>query len=139
MPPRSTVQRRLISELLCAEGYHPTALELYHVVRQRLPKISLGTVYRNLDYLARIGQVRRLSGSGREIRFDGDLRRHYHVRCVGCGRIDDLAGEPSVSVDDSVKAPAGWEISGHSLEFVGRCLACREAARRSAAANGTRD
>ena len=59
-----------------------------------MPKISLGTVYRNLDLLARLGMIQRLEMAGAETRFDGTVRPHNHVRCLGCGRIDDLAGPP---------------------------------------------
>ena len=73
---RNTRQRAVIVEELCKTTAHPTAVELYEVVRRRLPKISLGTVYRNLDLLARLGIIDKLDLSGAEARFDGDVRPH---------------------------------------------------------------
>lgn len=50
---RMTRQRAVILEELRKTATHPTADELYSIVRRRLPRISLGTVYRNLDFLGR--------------------------------------------------------------------------------------
>ena len=73
-------------------GVHPTADEVYQVVRKRLPRISLGTVYRNLDVLSESGEISRLDRCGAQYRFDGDLEQHYHIRCSSCGRVDDIEG-----------------------------------------------
>ena len=85
---RNTQQRRIILEELQGVRSHPTAVDLYELVRHRLPKISLGTVYRNLELLSRQGTIRKLDFGGEEARFDGDLMRHEHVRCVRCGRME---------------------------------------------------
>ena len=78
---RVTRQRRVILEELRKLTSHPTAPALYEVVRRRLPRISLGTVYRNLELLARAGFIQRLDLQGAEARFDGNPEHHYHVRC----------------------------------------------------------
>ena len=70
-----------------------TADEVYSRVRRRLPNISLGTVYRNLDVLSQAGFVRKLCLGGGQRRYDGRLGRHYHVRCAGCGVISDIPAE----------------------------------------------
>ena len=61
---------------------HPTAAKLYAIVRRRMPKISLGTVYRNLELLNQMGMVRKLDFSGGEARYDGNVEDHDHLRCV---------------------------------------------------------
>ena len=61
---RMTRQRAVILEELRKVKTHPTADELYSIVRERLPRISLGTVYRNLDFLADTGEIRRLEAAG---------------------------------------------------------------------------
>jgi Fur family transcriptional regulator, ferric uptake regulator len=123
---RNTQQRRVILEELRKATSHPTAALLHEFVRRRLPKISLGTVYRNLELLARMGVVRKLEFAGAETRFDGNLQRHDHVRCVRCGRVDDF---PAVPLDLSVAEANDWgdyQILGHRLEFFGVCPQCRE-------------
>ena len=122
---RNTRQRAVIVEELCKTTAHPTAVELYEVVRRRLPKISLGTVYRNLDLLARMGIIDKLDFSGAEARFDGERRPHDHVRCIGCGRIDDLPGPPLDVSPRNHHDCGGYEILGHRLQFVGLCCRCR--------------
>ena len=122
---RNTPQRRIVLEELRKVTSHPTAVELYELVRNRLPKISLGTVYRNLDLLAEWGAIQKLTFGGREARFDGNADRHYHARCLRCGRVDDLHGLPAQSTVKEPKEVGGYEILGHRLEFVGNCPDCR--------------
>ncbi len=122
---RNTRQREVILEELRRSSAHPTATQVYDLVRRKLPKISLGTVYRNLDLLARMGMIQRMETTGAETRFDGDVRPHDHVRCTACGRIDDLAG-PAVELSPEGRRDfAGYQILGHRLEFVGLCPKCR--------------
>ena len=121
---RNTRQRRVILEELRKLTSHPTAGELHEITRQRLPKISLGTVYRNLDLLARNGLIRKLETGRGEARFDGDLDHHYHVRCVRCGRVDDAHDLSPDSVTGEVKSLNGYEVLGFRLEFFGVCQAC---------------
>ena len=123
---RNTRQRKVILEELSKTTAHPTAVQLYGAVRRRLPKISLGTVYRNLELLARTGRIVKLELAGAEIRFDADLRPHDHIRCVSCGRVDDLAGPPPEIPVGGSRDFGGYEVIGHRLEFVGRCPRCRK-------------
>jgi Fur family ferric uptake transcriptional regulator len=95
------------------------------MVRRRLPKISLGTVYRNLDLLAEAGKIQKLDLGGSEARFDAVTEAHYHVRCVRCGRVDDVPGLPADLVGHGMAKAAGYEILGHRLEFVGICPQCK--------------
>jgi len=122
---RNTPQRRVILEELRKSSGHPTAVELYETVRRRMPKISLGTVYRNLDRLAEMGTIQKLDPGGSEARFDGDMHAHYHVRCIRCGRVDDVhAPEPTLA-GGRLKHATGYEILGYRLEFIGVCPGCR--------------
>jgi len=127
---RNTQQRRVILEELRGLPSHPTASDLHQRVRSRLPKISLSTVYRNLQLLAEMGTIRKLEMGGSEARFDGDLDHHCHVRCVRCGRLDDYREVPHHVVHSltggRVAGPDGYDILGYQLEFSGICPECRE-------------
>jgi Fur family ferric uptake transcriptional regulator len=103
-------------------------VELYEAVRRRMPRISLGTVYRNLDLLAEMGKIQKVDLGGSEARFDANLDPHYHVRCVRCGRVDDVHGLPADLASGELNEPAGYEILGHRLEFVGICPHCKSQA-----------
>lgn len=122
---RSTPQRRIVLEELRKVTSHPTAVELHGMVRHRLPRISLGTVYRNLELLAEQGVVMKLELGGAESRFDGNVAPHHHVRCVRCGRVSDVHGLPESMLREDVAKAAGYRIIGYRLEFIGVCPACR--------------
>jgi len=119
-----TRQRRVIVEILSREGWHPTGDEVYRIARRRMPRISLGTVYRNLDLLSEQGLIQRIEVSGRQRRFDGKLEPHYHARCIVCGQIKDVIYRSPVSLQKAAAELTDWEILGHRLEVVGRCPGC---------------
>ena len=130
-PRRDTRQRRVILEELRKVRSHPTAAELYEFARRRLPKISLGTVYRNLELLAANGTIQKLEISGTESRFDGNPEQHWHIRCVRCGRVGDLDDAPAdLPPPASFQSLSSYKILGYRLEFSGLCPEClRETAR----------
>lgn len=121
-----TRQRRIILEELKRVTSHPTADEVYEMVRRRLPHISLGTVYRNLELLSEGGEIQKLEAVSAQKRFDGNPDNHYHIRCTGCLRIDDLDIEQITGIEDIVKSQGDYEIIGHRLEFIGLCPRCRK-------------
>ncbi len=128
MAPRNTRQRQLILDELRRLKSHPTATALYDIVRQRLPSISLGTVYRNLEQMAAAGLVRKIETGGAAARYDGSIEEHDHIRCVRCGRVDDL---PAVSLDKIIPPGQDWggyEVLDRRIEFTGICPDCRKAA-----------
>jgi Fur family ferric uptake transcriptional regulator len=98
------------------------------MVRARLPKISLGTVYRNLELLVEMGAIQKLEMGGPESRFDGNAGHHHHIRCERCGRVDDLGDVPEALTDVLAGArlahTSGYEILGYRLVFSGICPEC---------------
>lgn len=120
-----TRQRRMILEELRNNYTHPTASEVYELVRQKLPRISLGTVYRNLEILSKQGLIRKLELAGAQKRFDGTIEMHYHVRCLSCGRVEDIPVTPVTIREDMLQDMSDFQITGHRLEFVGLCPKCK--------------
>lgn len=121
---RMTRQRQVILEELRNSHNHPTADALYEMVRKRLPRISLGTVYRNLEILSALGQIQTLEMSGSQKRYDGIAQKHYHIRCVYCDRMDDAPIAPLNSLEDELYGATVYTIMGHRLEFTGLCPEC---------------
>ena len=120
-----TRQRKVILEELCKVKTHPSADEVYEMVRKRLPRISLGTVYRNLEILSESGDIQKLEPGCSLKRFDGDTSEHCHIRCVRCDRIAD-APLPDVKIDLEKIKSTDFEITGHRLEFLGLCSDCSD-------------
>jgi Fur family ferric uptake transcriptional regulator len=125
-PLRMTAQRRIILEELRKVLTHPTAGEIYEIVRKRLPRISLGTVYRNLEILSEIGMIQKLETAGTQKRFDGIVENHYHVRCIRCGRVDDVLADSIPMINEALAEASDYEILWHRLEFVGLCPQCKK-------------
>ena len=123
---RLTTQRQVILEELAKVTSHPTANELYDMVRKRLPRIGLGTIYRNLELMAESGMIQKLENSGNQKRFDATTVPHYHIRCAGCGHVRDVHIPPSAQLDFLAAEATGYQITGHSIEFSGYCLNCLE-------------
>ncbi len=121
---RNTEQRRVILEELTKLDSHPTADELYKIVKKKLPKISLGTVYRNLEFLAKTSQITKLELSGTQKRFDGKIHNHYHLRCQVCQNIFDIPIQPIPELDSVLGKKQGFEIKDFHLEFSGICPNC---------------
>ncbi len=131
-----TRQRTVILEELRKSRSHPTADELYARVRRRLPRISLGTVYRNLDVLAERGIIEKLVVGGSQKRFDADTEHHHHVRCLGCGRVQDVPVGGAAAIGAALPEVEGYEITGYRLEFLGHCHRCRKRLRSTVRPGG---
>ena len=129
---RKTKQREVILDELVKLCTHPSADELYGLVRKRLPRISLGTVYRNLELLSREGVIARLETGGAQRRFDAQTGDHQHIRCVSCGRIEDCEGSAGrIRRDARVARGTGYRVLGRRIEYIGICPACRKKTGRS--------
>ncbi len=122
---RMTQQRRVILDILRHLKTHPTADEVYSLVRKKLPHVSLGTVYRNLDLLYRNGLALKLEYSGGQTRFDGDTTRHWHVHCKQCGRVGDVFSDTTHIETHHVTRETGYSVTGYVLEYEGLCPACQ--------------
>ncbi len=126
MQLRMTNQREIILEELKRSGGHLTADELYERVRLLIPRISLATVYRNLEILSNLGILKKLEVGGRQKRFDYDVNEHDHICCVMCQRIDNVELCREQIPLETAMGRSGYSITGYRLEFAGICPACRE-------------
>lgn len=135
---RMTRSRRAILDVLGATCDHPTAEEICSLVRERLPRTSLATIYRNLELLAQGNAIRVIEDGRSQRHYDAHLTQHYHVRCGACGRIVDASIETLGALEREAARASGYEITGHSLTFTGRCTECA-AAREAACGKGEYD
>ncbi len=123
---KMTPQRRAILEELAKLRSHPTADEVFVLVRKKVPKVSLATIYRNLECLAEAGMIQKLELTGKKRRYDADTERHYHFRCIECGKVFDLALDAEGALDELADQIEEFEVLEHRLEFRGRCPECTQ-------------
>ena len=121
---RMTQSRKAILSALAGTTAHPTADEVCVMVRETLPRVSLGTVYRNLDVLAKHGLIRTLAEAGEQRRYDGKLEDHHHIRCDVCGRVDDIELTEPGRVEGLLEDGRGYDVRGYTLCFNGVCREC---------------
>jgi len=121
-------QRASIKKYLASTHGHPTADTVYLHVKEEFPHISLGTVYRNLNLLADMGEAVKIPTPNGGDRFDGDTHPHYHVICNCCGKVMDLSmGEDYINLVNQ-KADEHFRgiITSHKTLFYGTCPECAE-------------
>ena len=118
---RHSQQRELIYQALCETKEHPTAQMIYDSLRPTLPKLSLGTVYRNLQQMVQSGRILELAGPVSH--YDATVEPHTHLQCSCCGRIADASLSYDIALDGKA-VEEGWSIETHRLMFIGICPAC---------------
>ena len=122
---RKTKQKDAILRVLRNTDIHPTANWIYKQVKQEIPHISLGTVYRDLKLLKQRGDIAELDYSGSLTRFDGNTSQHYHFHCQQCDRIIDITEAVDSEIDKRLATKTGFDVFCHRLEFYGLCRDCR--------------
>ncbi|SET60225.1 Fur family transcriptional regulator [[Clostridium] polysaccharolyticum] len=117
-------QREAIKTYLQHSSSHPTAAKVYEDLRVEYPNISLGTVYRNLNFLVEQSEIVKISFDDGSDHYDGNITPHYHFICKKCGQVTDIA-VPSLD-HINVLASANFEgsIKGHVTYFYGVCKDC---------------
>ena len=121
--PRNTKQLEVIWVVIKDDKSHPTADQIYERVRKKLPTISLGTVYRNLQKLVFDRKLQVLM-RGRSQHFDPLAERHQHFICESCDRVYDVLVDNQREIRP-VKLPhEGFKVTSHQLAFYGTCRHC---------------
>ncbi len=122
---KGSQQREIILEELRKLKSHPRSDELYLLVRQRLPHISLATVYRNLDRLQHEGLALEIY-CGDFVRYDGNALPHDHFMCRDCRRVWDLDLGLADPPEATPRLESGFQIEGRYTIYHGLCADCRQ-------------
>ncbi len=117
-------QRESIKEYLMSTHEHPTAEVIYQHVKEDYPKISLGTVYRNLTLLVDLGEVRKISTGDGTDHFDADTSAHSHYFCRCCHKLMDVDITPSIEQILAASSAGLGTVEHASLLFTGVCKDC---------------
>jgi Fur family peroxide stress response transcriptional regulator len=120
-----THQRLEIFRELAATEDHPDADTLFRSVQQRVPTVSVDTVYRTLWLLQDLGLVTTLGPQRDGIRFDANLERHHHYVCVRCGLVRDFESPDlnALRVPSAVRKLGS--VSEAHVEVRGVCSKCQ--------------
>ncbi len=119
-------QRLLIYNAVRENRIHPTADDVYTILKPENPNLSLGTVYRNLNNLAESGDLLKIHLANGGDRYDADIEDHFHFVCNDCQNVFDLELPQISAVLSEVAKEHEFEVSGHQLIFNGRCKKCKK-------------
>jgi Fe2+ or Zn2+ uptake regulation protein len=120
-----TQQRIAVYEYLHSVEHHPTAEEVYLAVKAKLPKLSLATVYKNLEALVACGAASKLTYGDAAARYDIRTDHHYHSRCLTCGHVNDVEPTAQQALAEQIKAPKGFRVEDYRVELLGYCRQCQ--------------
>ena len=120
---RNTRQLAMVWQAIKDDKSHPTADQVYERVRRKLPNISLGTVYRNLQKLVALKKLQVLM-LGRSQHFDPLVQRHQHFICEACDRVFDVLVESQREIRPAKLPEEGFTVTSHQLAFYGTCKGC---------------
>lgn len=120
-----TPQRIAVYEAIFPLKTHPTADEVYAIVKPKCPNISLDTVNRTLITFAKVGILKMIAYSSKGKRYDPDVSAHHHLQCVKCGRLTDFAYEEYNKIEVPKKIVGGFEVFSPQVVLNGICENCR--------------
>ncbi len=121
---RKSINRDYILDILRNSSDHPTAIEIFEKLRVDLPHISLGTVYRNLNFLERKGLIKKLDFGYSQRRYDGNTEKHYHIRCIYCDHLQDIPCDTANPLLRRITETTGFKEIQCNIEYTGICMKC---------------
>ena len=121
-----TRQRGLVLELVQAKDAHPTAAEVFHRAKKKMPGISFATVYNSLRFLKEAGMVREITFGKAASRYDSETYRHDHAICSACGKLVDFDLPGTVALQRAAARASRFEAESVHLTLYGRCQKCRD-------------
>lgn len=114
-------QRDAVYAALCSVRTHPCAAEVYDMVREEIPNISLATVYRNLSDLVGRGKALAITTKSGGMRYDGFANEHSHLYCTDCGGVFDI--DLPVKFDST---DTDYQVDSCQVVFYGKCAGCKQ-------------
>jgi Fe2+ or Zn2+ uptake regulation protein len=119
-----THQRQVIWDILCSMHGHPSPEAIYERVRERIPSISLATVYKNVRTFIEHGLLAEVSLHHGPARLETNMEPHHHMVCVHCRSIVDLPDEAVEPVRLRKGAPSEFRVERYVVEIHGVCGRC---------------
>ncbi len=136
MEYRKSQQRERILKILKETKSHPTADWIYMRLKEEIPELSLGTVYRNLKVLMGQGLIQKLPFGSTFDRFEAKIAPHYHLVCEKCGLVEDFEMPQYAAINSQAEKMSEFKISRHRIDFFGICGKCRKDNKQSTQRKG---
>ena len=121
---RFTAQRREVFDALMAKRDHPTAVEVFMRVKEKMPSISLATVYNCLETLTECNLVKHVNLDRAPSRYCANLEPHGHFFCTDCGAVSDVPFRKDVDPGETWELPPNSVVTHHEVSLRGLCPAC---------------
>ncbi len=121
-----TAQRKVIRDVIWGSDGHLTSEQIYFLAKEKMPSISLGTVYRNLSLMSDEKEITRISIPGSPDHFDKNTVPHQHICCAKCGRLEDVE---LPGLGDLIKNAVSADVISYSLSIKYLCPDCAAKAR----------
>jgi Fur family peroxide stress response transcriptional regulator len=119
-----TPQRIAICEFILSSKDHPTADQVYQVVKRTYPTLSLATVYKTLSLLTKIGMLQELGFTDGISRYDPDTSPHINIICRNCGKVQDYQVESIKKLWSQIIGDLGFKPTGQRLDIYRYCDQC---------------
>ncbi len=120
-----TPQRMAVFQFLEGNTSHPSAYEVYEVVKRRFSTTSFATIYNTLNAAQEMGLVLELTLDPKKRHFDPNTSLHHHILCMKCRRIDDVGGKVLGDFNVDSFEIGDYQVTGFSVDFHGVCPKCR--------------
>src|SRR3712207_8102618 len=106
-----TTQRRAVLEALKEAQGHPSAEDIYLIVKKKNPRVALGTVYQALSVLEEIGVVGSKHWSESPTRYDLNVEPHLDIRCVRCGEVSEVRGIELGELESTIRKNTPYQLT----------------------------
>ena len=121
---RNTKQLSFILDTIKMMPRHFTADDVYEEVKKEYPGLGQATVFRNLNKMAEEGILLRIEVPGGGRGYELRAPKHYHAKCMKCGKLFDIEMDYMPNLEKKVKDAHGFQFSGHDIIFTGLCSSC---------------
>ena len=118
-------QREIILDTLKNNVVHPTAEYIYEILKKEDSKISLATLYRNLNQLAENGIIKKIDGLESSSHYDHNTHAHYHFICDNCKKVFDVSCGIAPNIEKKIEDETGFIVSSHDIIIHGICKNCK--------------
>ena len=121
-----TSQRKAVLEALGETRGHPSAEDIYLIVKRKNPRVALGTVYQALAVLEEIGVIGAKHWSESPTRYDLNVEPHLDIRCANCGAVAEIPGVDLGGLEDRIRSATPYQVTHTTMVVEGLCPNCRE-------------